>query len=567
MLRVILPLFCLLFPPFAFSQSQNHSVKDTLINLSFASLQEKLDDAATQTIAFVYSDAIIRKAKKYNNARYLAQGYKNKLHLEEAYPVRLQYADSMLQASNTLDKKAQAAALLTKGAVHYSARKHIPALECYLKAGDLITNDIEDPLYFKTLYCIAQVKYYLGYYGPAINLLLPQLTNFKKYEPRGYINALHLIGLCYNRLGQYEACTAINRQGIAEASRQEESEMLPYFLHSEGVNLYFKKNYTTAIKHLQSTLTFLESREDQYNIAVAYYYMGKIREALGQKDKALDCFKKVVGVFNQTHYLRPDLLPAFSRLISNSKSKGNIEEQLQYTNTLLYADSTLHADYKYLACRLSKEFDSKKLREEKEMLKKALAHKGHESAIWIMPFSITLGIGLYIWWLIIQSKKTKVTAMEAPENEIIKTNTSASIKEEVVIVLLERLRKFEAEKKYLGRDMNLARMAKLLDTNTKYVSKLIHEHRGKKTPDYLNDLKIDYLVQLLATDKKARNYTHKALAGEIGYSTTISLHKAFLNRIGIPFTEYMEALQQEALSITYPEINTNSSGAHPSTPL
>ncbi|ALM50155.1 hypothetical protein AMR72_15385 [Flavobacterium psychrophilum] len=558
-----MPLYCFLFPLFVFSQSENHSAKDTLTHLSFDYLQEKLDDAGIETTAFAYNNAIIQKAKKLNNAKYLAQGYKNKLHLEKAYPVRLQYADSIVQATSTLGKKDLASALLTKGAVYYSARKHVPALDCYLQAENLLSNEIDDPLYLKTIYCIAQVKYYLGYYSQAVSLLKPQLVKFKKNVPRGYLNTLHLLGLCYNRLGEYERCTTINRQGIAEAAKQEESEMLPYFLHSEGVNLYFKKNYVTAIKHLQSTFSFLESMNDQYNIAVAHYYIGRIRMVMGQEDEALESYQEVAKIFDHTHYLRPDLLPAFHQLIADSKKRGNLKEQLRYTNTLLYADSTLHADYKYLSGRLSNEFDSKELRREKARLEKALADSGNSKTFWILPLAFTLGIGFYMGWLIFKRRKTK-SKDEEQRPEMIK-NTPPSIKEEVVVILLERLTKFESEKKYLGKDMNLARMAKLLDTNTKYVSILIHEYRGKKTPDYLNDLKIDHLVHVLATDKKARNYTHKALAGDIGYSTTISLHKAFFNRMGVSFTEYMDALHQEDPIIGYQQIHTNSSNAHPGT--
>ena len=79
---------------------------------------------------------------------------------------------------------------------------------------------------------------------------------------------------------------------------------------------------------------------------------------------------------------------------------------------------------------------------------------------------------------------------------VIEENNKQTIQEispDIETGILKNLEKFERNKKYLEKDMNLVKMASLLNTNTKYVTKIIVKHRGKGTIDYITNLKIDYI--------------------------------------------------------------------------
>ncbi|MFP5439085.1 MAG: hypothetical protein ACLGH8_14995 [Bacteroidia bacterium] len=563
MLRVLTLFHCIFLPLVAFSQtiqSQNGVLTDS----TYEFLLDGLDNAPSNKAALLLSTALIQKAKKNNDAFYLAEGYKSRIYLEDSYTQRLKYNDSMIAASVTLDASQQASAYLTRGAVHYSANKFIPALNCYLKAETLLGNHTNDPLYFKTLFCIGQMKYFLGYYKEVISLLYPCLKEFKKADPRGYLNALHLLGLCYNRTGSYALSSKINKEGLTEAAKIQESVMLAYFLHSEGVNQYYLKNYAEALKHLEGTMTFLESREDKANIAVAFYYIGLTREALGEKPKALDAFKKVYNISTEIAYVRPDIVPAFKKLIAHSESIGDIKGQLRFTNALLKADSILNADFRYLSDKLSREYDTRMLRNEKKALQAALLEKNHRTTYAFIGITVAVSVLLALRYN--RNRKRVLSKDEGIETVKESGKTTAALKEEIALPLLDGLQKFEKDKRYLEKGMTLARMAKILDTNPKYVMMLVHQYReNKKTLEYINELKITYLVQLLAENTRARNYTHKALAAEIGYNTTNSLHKAFLKYRRISFSEYLAALQLAGHDVSYPETYTSPDDARSGT--
>ena len=75
--------------------------------------------------------------------------------------------------------------------------------------------------------------------------------------------------------------------------------------------------------------------------------------------------------------------------------------------------------------------------------------------------------------------------------------------------------------------MTLVKLAAAFNSNTKYLSQIIHHYRDKGFVDYINDLKIDYLITLLKEQRKIRNYTNKALAEEVGFTTTQRFANAF----------------------------------------
>jgi YesN/AraC family two-component response regulator len=118
------------------------------------------------------------------------------------------------------------------------------------------------------------------------------------------------------------------------------------------------------------------------------------------------------------------------------------------------------------------------------------------------------------------------------------TTISADLAEEI----LQNLKKFEANKKYLEKDMNLTKLATFLNTNTKYASLIIAHHRGKKTTTYINDLKIDYIVEQLMNNRKFRKYTNKALAEEAGFGSTQIFTQCFKNKIGMSPTSFIQQL-------------------------
>ena len=128
--------------------------------------------------------------------------------------------------------------------------------------------------------------------------------------------------------------------------------------------------------------------------------------------------------------------------------------------------------------------------------------------------------------------------------------TELDINPELVAAVLKNLEKFERNKKYLEKDMTLAKMASLLSTNMKYASKIIVRYRNRRTLDYISHLKIDHIIELLKNENKYRNYTNKALGEEAGFGSTQNFTRAFNNRTGISPTYFIKELNKSVSAIT-----------------
>src|SRR5690606_1292285 len=247
----------------------------------------------------LYLKTFLNRAKSENNLEETINGYKNYMYHVDDKPSVI-YADSMVDASlKSKDNSLIGSAYLTKGIVHYSLKEHKQALDHYLIANEYISKTNDNYLKYKTKYNLAHIKYYLGIYDEAIVLFEACIDYFKANNPRGYLNTLHSLALCHNRIGNFGYSSELNALGVAEGKRLSDRSMEHYFIHLEGVNHYFRDNYALAIEKINQSLQAIRENNDFANETVGYFYIGKSYLGLKQTEKAMVYFKKVEQVFDE----------------------------------------------------------------------------------------------------------------------------------------------------------------------------------------------------------------------------------------------------------------------------
>jgi tetratricopeptide (TPR) repeat protein len=484
-MTLIKPLifFLMMFAQFLSAQNNDGSKQDSLDNKTFEYFQQAIISNRKDTIkSTVYAKKWLEKAKQQSDYRQMASAYKNVMYLSDK-KWQLQYADSSIfAAKKTNDNVLIGGAYMTKATVFYGKKEHSKALDNFLLADQYISKTKDEYSIHKVKYGIAQTKYYLGFYDEAISLFRECIDFFKEENDRAYLNSLHNLGLCYNRIGNYAWCTITNQTGIDEGIRLGNREMEPYFMHSEGVNQCGKKNFKVAIDKLTSVLPAIKNNKDFANVSVAYFYMGKSFWSLKQEEKAVTLFKKVDEIYDAEKYLRPDQREAYEKIIDYYKAKEDTDLQLHYINKLLKIDLVIGQKYKYLLNKMVKEYDTKELLKSKNDLENKMKFRT------ILGFCI-IGVLVTAITVLIYKQNSKIKRFEAimnrdtskaviPKSET--KNTTQEISQEIETGILKKLEKFEVENRYLEKDMNLARMATLLNTNTKYVTKIIAKHREKR---------------------------------------------------------------------------------------
>jgi len=238
-------------------------------------------------------------------------------------------------------------------------------------------------------------------------------------------------------------------------------------------------------------------------------------------------------------------------LIDHYKSKNDHPNQLKYIDQLLLADKYLNSNYKYLSGRIHKEYDTKKLIQAKDEIEELLRFEKKQNIFFIILIAILIG---WLGYMIYKARENKrkfrklmerKTQQSKPTAEIKHKNTgNLNINPDVIASVLKHLDKFEASEKFLAKDITLPKLAKMFDSNIVYVSKIISHSRQKKSTDYVNDLKIDYIIIQLRENSRFRNYTNKALGEEAGFSTTQHFTRAFSKNTGISPTYFIQELKK-----------------------
>jgi AraC-like DNA-binding protein len=537
------------------AQESVFKIPDTLRSKDYNYLFERIkaleDGSVKQSL---YLQSFLQKAKSEKKPEQLINGYKNYVH-HSPEKLKLVYADSMIYtAKKSMDNALIGSAYLSKGIVFYGQKKHKYALDNYLIANNYISKTNDKYLTYKVKYNIAHIKYYLGFYDEAIALFRECIAYFKGENARAYLNSLHSLGLCHNRIGDYGFCSDTNEKGLAEGKRLANTEMESYFIHSEGINEYSKNNYVSAIKKITYSLPALLANKDFANESVGYFYIGKSYWDLKKPQIALPYFIKVDQIFVAKGYIRPDLRENYELLINYYKSKNNPKSQLHYIGKLLKVDSILHTNFKYLSGRIHKEYDTKELLTQKKKIENLLDKRKYNDFIFTsVIFFLFLSV-LFLIYRHIRNKKVyrqrfdELMKKSEPITKVESKNVANGIEDinqETVAAVLKQLEKFEKDKKFLEKDLTLAKLAVAFDSNTRYISKIISHYRGKKFTKYINDLKIDHIISLLKEDKRIRNYTNLALAEEAGFSSTQRFATAFFSRAKMPTSYFIEELLKE----------------------
>ncbi|WPO90052.1 helix-turn-helix domain-containing protein [Chryseobacterium sp. HR92] len=120
--------------------------------------------------------------------------------------------------------------------------------------------------------------------------------------------------------------------------------------------------------------------------------------------------------------------------------------------------------------------------------------------------------------------------VEMLKDETAKENKSqekdpSKISKEKEEEILQKLKDWEKSDNYLNKNMSLAILSAQTGINTKYLSEVINNNKGKNFNGYINELRIDHIARLLKTDPAYLNYKVSYLAEYAGFSS----HGAFTN--------------------------------------
>ncbi len=122
-------------------------------------------------------------------------------------------------------------------------------------------------------------------------------------------------------------------------------------------------------------------------------------------------------------------------------------------------------------------------------------------------------------------------------------NLDSQISLETETRLVKRLNELEDEKFYLSKNITLNSLTNKLNTNQKYVSYIVRKYKNQHFNDYIQNLRIQYIVNQLENNKIMLDYKLSYLADLAGFSSHSKFTIAFKAVMDITPSQFIERLK------------------------
>lgn len=536
-------------------------IKKSFESLSYDELKEVFFKNEGQIqIQKKYAKAFLNKAKKENNTPKIARGY---YYYSLLYndTRKIVYFDSIINNVKypTSEKNFPFVAYLEKGYFLADKYRYNEAINCYLELEKLaISKNLN--YYYKAKFAIGILKSEkMGEVKESLPLFKECYSFYKsqKNNPEltfDYEASIFALADIYKSIKKIDSSTYYNKLGYFETKKSKNEYLHNIFILNEGANQVLANNFRGTLDSVAKALPYIIKNKDNNNTLASYYYRAKAYQGLGVKIKALENYKKVDSLYKLNSFISPEFSDGYKFIIDFYKDKGDKENQLKFLTTYLEIQKQFQKQYKELSIKLKNDYDLPNLVKDKELLINALK-TDEKKYFWLII--ILIGIALcFITISIYQNRLKKkyrlnfekiINQTSKPEvsNEVVITHTpkkESMLSSSLVKDITEKLKKFEKEKLYKNQSLSIQYLANEFSTNTKYLSLVINENKNKSFINYINDLRIDNIIEELKQNKNLRKYTIAALAEEAGFNTAESFSNAFYKRSGIKPSFFVKEL-------------------------
>jgi YesN/AraC family two-component response regulator len=230
---------------------------------------------------------------------------------------------------------------------------------------------------------------------------------------------------------------------------------------------------------------------------------------------------------------------------------------LDYIEQLVKADGIYSQNHKHLIHKIHKEYETKDLLQAKKELERSLFVEKYKTGIISGVAFFILIASLVVYFH--QKKKAKKVAqelirkIESIQKQIVESSEELkiipktnNINDETVLKILEKLTGFEQKQKFLKPDVTLEKLANDFGTNTSYLSSVINSHKSQKFNDYINSLRINYVINELVTNSSTDffRYSMDGIAQHSGFVNGIAFSRAFQKHAGVKPSVFIKELSE-----------------------
>lgn len=413
---------------------------------------------------------------------------------------------------------------------------------------------------------ISQYYMFTGQYEKSLTHYKNNLGRLKKLSKSddykefkvwgGNLEAVYIsIAELYIKLKQIDSAEIYNNyaKSILDTLESGYHELYKYrnMVNEVEVSL-LKDNLKAAENNLNEALAIIPDyfRKSVSNFTKSYY-SGMISYNKGDYENAIRHFESLDRVhidedenlgfyFYEEFYLK--LYKSYLKINDFEKADYYFDKHLASINGKIDINNSANSNFNKI--------ERDKYNNEVNKLKKQKSKQKY-TIVLISLSSIFVIITTVILYRKRQNKDKKklellLTKISEEEKIIIKPKkTDHKIKDVEVERIILSLEHLQHKNYFLRTDCTAAGLAKKIKTNTTYLSKIINVHYQKNFTAYINDMRIDYVLDRLKHDKLFRRYAIQSISNEIGFKSKESFNSAFKSRTGVLPSALIRALEQK----------------------
>lgn len=463
-------------------------------------------------------------------------------------------ADSLFQyASSDLHKLK---ALMLSADLLEKQDKREEAIAFVLRA-ESIANTIEDYQWQARIYGFLSTQYrIIGLIDQGKRYLKNGLEASAKVTPKSASDQYQ--GMVFQEMAHY----AMHEEDYGKAVRLlkkvtlfftdiKDEQRRNFFLGNNeemlGRSYLGLKQYPEAVKHYKQSLKHLKNAkagESQW-AGMTYHGLGKIALENKQYQESFHYLIKadtIASLVDHT-YLKGLV---YRDLASYFKITGDIENYVRYNTAYLK-----NVDQKMQSTKLASNGAINR------MYHTQLANISDLHMI-IIVIAILLIFSVMLYYYTIRKRKkeklmyrTALAKLKAYSEQTVPAETVLNsakenrlMSEETELALLQKLDAFELKNQFTIPSLNLSSLAVDLQTNTKYLSYIINTHKGKDFNNYINDLRVYYIMKVIQNNPEYLNYKISYLSTECGFSSHSKFTHVFKNTTGLTPSAFLNHVRK-----------------------
>lgn len=415
--------------------------------------------------------------------------------------------------------------------------------------------------------------------------------------PTGKALAYRMQGTQYAKLGLLKESSQSLNKALAEVKNEhtDESHELTGMIYNSFLillnqNEYRKKEFYSknAVQEFQKVKNV--SRRNELLVS-AYTNLGYTLSETGKFPEAQSYFAKAIAlVGNDNHYLKASIFTDIGFSLSKQNNPDSavvyyqkalkITEQYGFNEKKIEITKNLEEAYKMLAdpqnvqkfkmkhlelkdsiaynqkMAVNKTLSNKEENFDRKLNESHTVSKGLIAAC--LSLLIVLGIVMFNSFRLRKKHKEAVAqiyrqgiapatyeedpleaAEELPENS---SPTEVKMSPETEKNILKGLETFEENLQFNHKNISRYHLSNTMNINTKYLSAVIKKHKNFNFNQYINHLRINYIVGKLKNDPQFRKYKINHLSEITGYSSHSAFSIEFKKITGMHPSAFIKAL-------------------------